>query len=522
MWRLPYASPELSWCAAAVALIALAVYLRTMLPSTGFWDTAEAQTVPHTLSIFHPTGFPTYTLVGWLWSQLPVGEVAWRMNLLSGVCLAATSGLAVLIVGQLAAERHRWTVAGSAAIAGLAFAFASEPWRNALRADVHALHILLAALLIWLLVSWRSARQAGAPRVDTWRAAAALVFGVGLANHPLIGLTAFAIAAWLLMVDRQVWRRWRLLLACAGLLLAGLALYAYIPIRAATPPEPPLFYARPDTWERLRYLVFAEQFSHLFQPLANPLANLGFRWGDAERILEQQFIGPGWLIAAIGASMLAARDLRAFAFFALLVAGNVFYSMNFSNGDIARYYMLTTLAGAVMIGVAVSGLAALGGRAVADASRRSFGFVGRRRAAITAGALVLGLAALLPLGSVLSLYPERGEQAMNRDADLWVASVHEALPEDAVVISWWSYSTPLWYHRWVLGERPDVTIIDERNILDQGYGTFDAAINRFLPYRPVYLVPPYWELARLVAIWETESIPTYAGYTNLLRVNGRQ
>ena len=461
-----------------------------MLPSTGFWDTAEAQTVPHTLSIFHPTGFPTYTLVGWLWSQLPVGEVAWRMNLLSGVCLAATSGLAVLIVGQLAAERHRWTVAGAAAIAGLAFAFASEPWRNALRADVHALHILLAALLIWLLVSWRSARQAGAPRVDTWLAAAALVFGVGLANHPLIGLTAFAIAAWLLMVDRQVWRRWRLLLACAGLLLAGLALYAYIPIRAATPPEPPLFYARPDTWERLRYLVFAEQFSHLFQPLANPLANLGFRWGDAERILEQQFIGPGWLIAAIGASMLAARDLRAFAFFALLVAGNVFYSMNFSNGDIARYYMLTTLAGAVMIGVAVSGLAALGGRAVADASRRSFGFVGRRRAAITAGALVVGLAALLPLGSVLSLYPERGEQAMNRDADLWVASVHEALPEDAVVISWWSYSTPLWYHRWVLGERPDVTIIDERNILDQGYGTFDAAINRFLPYRPVYLVPP--------------------------------
>jgi hypothetical protein len=505
-----------------VVLVALAIYLRTMLPSIGFWGTAEAQTVPYTLSIFHPTGFPTYTLLGWLWSQLPVGEVAWRMNLLSGVCVALASGLVVLVVGQLATERHRWTVAGSAAIAGLAFAFASEPWRNALRADVHALHILLVALLLWLLVSWRSARQAGAPRANLWLAVAALVFGLGMGNHPLIGLTAFGIAAWVPMVDRHIWRRWRLVLGCVVLLLLGLAVYAYIPIRAATPPEPPLFYARPDTWERFRYLVFAEQFRHLFDPLANPLTNLGFKWADAARILGSQFIGPGWLMAAIGASVLAARDLRVFAFGALLVAGNVFYSMNFSDGDIARYYMLTTLAAAVVIGVAVSAVATLAGRAMADASRRSVGFVGRRRAAVLAGVLVLGLSGLLPLGSLLSLYPERAEQATNRDADSWVASVHQALPPDAVVISWWSYSTPLWYHRWVLGERPDVTIIDERNILDQGYGTIDATIDRFLPYRPVYLVPPYWELDRLATTWETQSIQTYAGYTDLLRVEARQ
>ena len=34
------------------------------------------------------------------------------------------------------------------------------------------------------------------------------------------------------------------------------------------------------------------------------------------------------------------------------------------------------------------------------------------------------------------------------------------LPPNAVIVSWWSYSTPLWHHRWVLGERPDLTIID--------------------------------------------------------------
>jgi hypothetical protein len=444
------------------------------------------------------------------------------MNLLSGVCIAVASGLVALTIGQLAVERHRWAVAGAAAAGGLAFAFASEPWRNALRADVHALNILLVAVLVWLMISWRSAGAAGSPHAGRWPIAAALVFGLGMGNHPLIGLTAFGIAAWLLLVDRNIWRRWRLLLACAGMLALGLSVYAYIPIRALTPPEPPLFYARPDTFERFRYLVFAEQFRNLFDPLANPFYDFGLKWADAVRVLERQFIGPGWLIAGVGASVLAARDLRAFAFLGLLVLMNVAYSMNFPDGDIARYYMLTVLVGAILIGVALSTLSAAAARSLADASRRMLTVPGRRRAAVATGALVLACGGLLPAGSLLTHYPERAEQGANRDADLWVASVQQALPQNAVIISWWSYSTPLWYHRWVLGERPDVTIIDERNILDDGYGTIDSAISTFLQQRPVYVVPPYWELDRLVATWETETISTYAGYTDLLRIEARK
>ena len=518
---IPYASLQLAWCAAAVVLVALAIYLRTMLPSVAFWDTGEAQTVPYTLSIFHPTGFPFYTLLGWAWTHaIPFGTVAWRMNLLSGVCIALASGLVVLTVGQLAWERHRWTVAGAAAAAGLAFAFAAEPWRNALRADVHAVHVFLAALLVWLLVSWRSARMGGSPRAHRWLAAAALTFGLGMGTHPLIGLTAFGIAAWLVFVDRHIWRRWRLVLVCAALLALGMSTYAYIYLRAIIPPEPPLFYAHPNTLERFRYLVFAEQFHNLFDPLSSPFASLGPKWATAEAILQRQFLGPGWLLAAVGAAVLAARDLRAFLFLALLVGGNVIYSMNFSDGDIARYYMLTVLIAAVCLGIAISAIAAAAGRAMAEASRRAWSFAGRRRAATVAGALVLIAGLLLPAGGLLTGYPERAEQGANRDADLWVASVHNVLPRGAVLISWWSYSTPLWYHRWVLNERPDIIILDERNILDEGYGTIDGAISYYLSRRPVYVVPPFWELDRILAVWQTQSIPTYAGYTDLLRIEG--
>jgi hypothetical protein len=518
---LPYTTPEVAWAAAAVFLVALAIYLRTLLPGSGFWDTAEAQTVPHTLSIFHPTGFPTYTLLGWLWSQLPLGEVAWRMNLMSAVSLAGASALAVLVAGQLTDERHRWAVAGAAAVAGLAFAFASEPWRNALRADVHALHIFIAALIVWLLVTWAAAEQAGARRAGGWLMAAALAFGLGMGNHPLTGLMAIGIGAWVLLSAPHFWRRWRLILACAGLLALGLAVYAYIPIRAVTPPEPPLFYARPNTFEQFRYLVFAEQFRNLFDPFSAPFADLGAKWNDAERVLSRQFVGPGWLVAALGASVLVVRRPAAFSFLALLVIANVFYSMNFRDGDIDRYYLLSTLVGAVLIGVAVGAFGAAAARAFAEASRWTLGIRGRRRLAAVAGGVVLLLAALLPTISLAALYRER-DQSQNRDADRWVASVHGVLPSDAVLISWWSYSTPLWYHRWILGQRPDVKIIDERNILDDGYGTIDRAIQAYLGRRPVYVVPPHWLIDGILATWDVRTVATYSGYTDLLQIEGRK
>ncbi|NIV28336.1 MAG: DUF2723 domain-containing protein, partial [Anaerolineae bacterium] len=36
---------------------------------------------------------PTYTLLAWLFTQLPIGVIAYRVNLLSAVCAAAAIGL---------------------------------------------------------------------------------------------------------------------------------------------------------------------------------------------------------------------------------------------------------------------------------------------------------------------------------------------------------------------------------------------------------------------------------------------
>ena len=517
---IPYSDNAVAFAAAFVVLLALGIYLRTMLPSTGFWDTGEAQTLPPTLSIFHPTGFPTYTMLGWLWSQLPIGEVAWRMNLLSGVCVALASGFVVLISGHLIAERDRALRATAAGVAGAAFAFASEPWENATRADVHAISILSVTILLWLLFTWRAAERDGSPRAGGWLIGAALAFGLGLGVHPIIGLFAIGIGAWLFVVDRRFWRRWRLIALCAVVVAIGLASFGYIWLRAITDPEPPLFYARPDTWERFRYLVFAEQFGSLFRDFREPLADIAAKWDIAERVLAAQFVAPGWLLVAIGAAVVAGRSLGTFAVLILFVVANVAYSMNFRDGDIDRYYMPTVAVLAPLLGVALAAIAAACGRAVAEVGRRLVSSLDARRVlAALSGAVVLGLGALLPAASLVTGY-EAHDQSQNRDADEWVASVHELLPPNAVVVSWWSYSTPLWHHRWVLGERPDLTIIDERDVLDEGYRTMNNAIRAHFGRRPVYVVLPEWERRNVTERWEMSTVPTLPGFTRLLLVEG--
>jgi hypothetical protein len=517
---IPYSDNAVAFAAAVVVLLALGIYLRTMLPSTGFWDTGEAQTVPPTLSIFHPTGFPTYTMIGWLWSQLPIGEVAWRMNLLSGVFVALAAGFVVLITGHLIGARDRALTAAAAGVAGAAFAFASEPWENATRADVHAMAILSVTLVLWLLLTWRAAERDGSARAARWLVGAAAAFGLGLGVHPIVGLLAPGIAAWLFVVDREFWRRWRLIAVCAAVVLLGLGSFAYIWIRAISDPEPPLFYARPDTWERFRYLVLAEQFGSLFRDFREPLAELGQKWAGAERVLAAQFVAPGWLLVAIGAAIVAARSLGTFGVLMLFAAGNILYAVNFRDGDIDRYYMPTVAVLAPLLGVALAAIGAACAQAVAEVGRRLVSTLrGRRVLASLGGAVVLGLGALLPAASLVTGY-DAHDQSQNRDADRWVASAHALLPPNAVVVSWWSYSTPLWHHRWVLGERPDLTIIDERDILDDGYRTMSNAIRANFGRRPVYVLLPEWERKNVTERWELTTVPTLPGFTRLLLVEG--
>jgi len=86
-----------------LGLAALALYGMTAAPTvaTVFDDSLEFQVVLPTLGIAHPTGYPLYTLLGWLITRLlPLGDAAYRANLFSALAAALTAALLYRLLAE--------------------------------------------------------------------------------------------------------------------------------------------------------------------------------------------------------------------------------------------------------------------------------------------------------------------------------------------------------------------------------------------------------------------------------------
>jgi hypothetical protein len=100
------------------------------------------------------------------------------------------------------------------------------------------------------------------------------------------------------------------------------------------------------------------------------------------------------------------------------------------------------------------------------------------------------------------------DSSRDRAAERWVDQVVDQLEPDAVVVSWWSYSTPLWYAQHVEGRIPGVAIVDDRTRLDEELGEVGDVIERYLGRRPVYLIrADTGELRRLATTYRLEPGP---------------
>ena len=69
-----------------IALFVFIVYLTTLAPSVVNIDSGELATVQITLGIAHPTGYPLFTMLGYLWQIIPLPFTAiFKANLLAAV-----------------------------------------------------------------------------------------------------------------------------------------------------------------------------------------------------------------------------------------------------------------------------------------------------------------------------------------------------------------------------------------------------------------------------------------------------
>lgn len=543
-------------------LVALGLYLPGLMPGVGNWDTAEFQTLGTTLGIAHPTGYPGYTLLLWLASVLfePLGEPAYRANLLSALLTAGAAALAAVAILQLT-RRAPVALAG-----GLVLAVAPVAWANALRADPHPLHLFLAALLLVLLFAWGARERAADPRAGRFLVAAAAVWALALGNHALTLLLAPGIGLYVLLVTPvaswRTWRRWRLVLGCALTVVAlVVAVYAYLPIRSAMGPA--LDYAHPADWIRtdpdgtvtggFRYLVLGEQFQGTFQELPPMAEAVGLVWGQVVANL-----GPAaWLVPlgiVAGLVRVPRETILLLAWFAITWR----FSLGYLNAAIERYYLVPVCIAVLWSALGLDGIArfvrwalddlrgrgparapadgdadtadAAGGTPRGHAAPSPARRVGGALASVGAGVILAVLVLLAPLpdagladvapgapvaAALAALVPDSAvaHRSVELDASgdiysrIWLDDVLTALPQDAVVFSWWGWSTTLWYGLHVEGRRPDILVIDDRDVLDDGYGGGVAVVDRWLGQRPLYLIRLGDEIEAIREVWPLRELP---------------
>lgn len=206
----------------AVVAATSSVYLLTAARDIVVGDSPEFVTVAVTLGVAHPPGYPLLTMLGHVFSWLPVGPIPFRVNLLSVVCGVLTVGVVYATAWRLTANRF------ASAAAALLLAFNPLFWSWSLVIETFPLNNLIAATIIYLVVVWHERPDRPAPLI-----LAAFVGGLGLSNHLTIVLLLPA-ALFVLWQGRHVLlaRPW-ILAACAGASLLGLLPYAYLPWAAS-------------------------------------------------------------------------------------------------------------------------------------------------------------------------------------------------------------------------------------------------------------------------------------------------
>jgi hypothetical protein len=465
-----------------VGLISFVLVARGLQPGLAFWDTAELQVVAPLMGTAHPTGFPTYVILGWLASIVlqPFGEPAFRMNLFSAICVGVAAGVTVDLVRVLTGSR--WI----GVVAGLGLTLTPQVWAIGTHAEAHSLHLALVAILLRLLVGWEDRRRApiGDPRrdrADRWLVGATVVFGLAVGNHSLTLLLAPAVAGYVIAVEPGIIRRWRLVAGClAALSITLVVVYLELPLRAG-PFRAPLVYGTPDTWDGFRYIVLAEQFRG---SVVDPFGNLVVKFHDLVARAGRE-LGALWVLVPFGFLATAIRRPRYALLTGIALGLTVFFAASYDNAAIERYYLGPILIAWTWLAMLIAGAVALVTR------RRAAPAPGTTEAWLRPIAVGVIAAGVLLTPAVLD-FTDRAEAADRSDetiAQRWLDTVIDTVEPNAVVVSWWSYSTPLWYGKHIEGRLPGVEVIDDRTRLDEDLGSPADVVNHYLGQRrPVYVI----------------------------------
>ncbi len=433
--------------AAAVFATGLAVYWVTLAPGLTYvsLDGNELATVPHQLGLLHSPGYPFYTWVGKLFTYLPLGDVAYRMNLLSAVGAAGAAALLYGIVLLLARNRT------AAFFAALIFAFSPTLWSQAVITEVYAPNVFMLALTLFLFLSWgerlrrRSVAAGSDRRAAVLFSAACLTFGLSLGTHLSNLALVPALAVYVFLSSRGAGLSRRSFLVGGGLFLLAACQFVWLPLRASTLNDELMLRYAPHDLRGVYDYMFNVFHGDLF---AFPLTEAPRRITVYAGLVDDNFGLWGAGLALIGIWDMLHRCRRALCLLALAYMAEIAFFTQYNVTDIAVFFIPAHLIFAVFIAFGVRWL-----------GERSLRLLSRLRVGKTLVRGCLGLLLVLPVASPLSHNWEANRHSGDTTVKDFYSHVFRVLPQDSLLLG--RPGVPgfdLFHLPLVYGWRPDVAI----------------------------------------------------------------
>ncbi len=459
------------------------IYIITAAPDVTFTDSGELAGAAVTLGVPHPTGYPLFTILGFIWSLLPLPfSKIYSLNIFSGL-LTSVSSLVFFItiksIFQYFSEHNKSEKAAKAKkgqkekkspatikefdknnilllafISAMIYAFALTIWSQATYIEVYSLQILIINLLILFLIQGSLKEESKAK----YFLLSALMLGLGFSNHMS---TVMLVPAFIFIFFKQPGESWNFSLKRLkfGLLLLitfllALSFYIYLPLRSSALPEFNwgwvhrgfdyfLYHVQGKQFQE--WMGFTKIFKALFGSseigMTETMNQVSEIWNkNAEiffRLLPGQLAWLGLIPLFIGFYFTYKISKTYFIFLTLIIIFCIAVAFNYSIHDIDSYFS-TAYIGLIIF-------AAIGLYWLATKYTRIIPFL-----------------IALPLLQLILNYSEndRSDDVIVKEYAQFIADNLE--PNAVIFSSQWDYwLSAFWYKQRIEGLRKDITIIDK-------------------------------------------------------------
>jgi hypothetical protein len=146
--------------ASAITLLVLILYIKTLAPSLIAGDSGELTTEIYQMGSLHPPGYPLYGILGKIFTFIPVGDIAYRVNLYVAVSGAMAIFMFYLVMIKLLGLNRdtgkiNLSVHLPAVAASFIFAFSYDFWQqSSASGKFYSLNVLLVASMLYVMLIW--------------------------------------------------------------------------------------------------------------------------------------------------------------------------------------------------------------------------------------------------------------------------------------------------------------------------------------------------------------------------------